>query len=286
MSGCLPTPAIQGVRLWQQGYRRHEEQQAMAYQPLSSLVPDGSDLLGLEVEDLAGVLLVHLNNAADSLDNATFQLGLTSLRRVLGLECPRNGPEYGDRLGEVRRALTEAWAWLRREAFLVQDPDAEGFFLSRRARRLKSTVDFAAYWRGNLLQKGRLHPLIASKVYPAFLRGDYDTAVFQAFREVEVAVLEAGGLGPGDFGGRLMRAAFKPASTRGESGTAGPLTDLQLPIAEQEAMACLFAGAIGLYKSPGSHRHVPECPEEAAEVIMLASQMLRIVDRLKPAHSS
>jgi uncharacterized protein (TIGR02391 family) len=79
-----------------------------------------------------------------------------------------------------------------------------------------------------------------------------------------------------------MRAAFKPSEKNGQSRPSGPLTDTQLPSAEQEAMANLFAGAIGLYKNPQSHRHVPTLPEDAAEVIVFASQLLRIVDRLKP----
>lgn len=79
-----------------------------------------------------------------------------------------------------------------------------------------------------------------------------------------------------------MRTAFRPAEKKGPPVTPGPLTDKQLPAAEQEAMANLFAGAIGLYKNPQSHRHVPTHPEDAAEVIVFASQLLRIVDRLKP----
>jgi hypothetical protein len=35
-------------------------------------------------------------------------------------------------------------------------------------------------------------------------------------------------------------------------------------------------------RSSLSHRHVPTHPEDAAEVIIFASQLLRIVDRLKP----
>lgn len=109
-----------------------------------------------------------------------------------------------------------------------------------------------------------------------------DTAVFQAFREVEVAVRDAGKFGPNDHGTDFMRAAFRPAAKNNQPIAPGPLTDAQLPTAEQEAMANLLAGAIGLYRNPQSHRHVPTHAEEAAEVIVFASQLLRIVDRLKP----
>ena len=66
----------------------------------------------------------------------------------------------------------------------------------------------------------------------------------------------------------------------------GPLTDTSLPVAEQEAMMALFAGAIGMYKNPQSHRHVPTKGQDAAEVIVFASQLLRIVDRLKAQKAS
>jgi uncharacterized protein (TIGR02391 family) len=125
-----------------------------------------------------------------------------------------------------------------------------------------------------MLPKGQIHPLIASKVYPAFLRGEYDTAIFQAFREVEVAVRNAANSSSGMVGDKLMRSAFSPGT--------GPLCDGQLPTGEQEAMSHLFAGAFGFYRNSTAHRYVPTQPEQAAEVIMFASQLLRIVDRLKP----
>jgi hypothetical protein len=49
-----------------------------------------------------------------------------------------------------------------------------------------------------------------------------------------------------------------------------------------EGMAHLFAGAIGLYKNPQSHQSLPTSAEQAAEVVMFASQLLRIVDRVGP----
>ena len=149
------------------------------YRSLSSLVPSATDLLALEVEELAGVLLAHLNSYEGLSGNAVYQHGRVSLRNFINSLNPTSSltkPEYGDRQPEVNRALMEAWSWLQGEGFLVRDAEqsADWFFLSRRAQRLKSREDFAAYRKASLLPKGQIHPLIATKVYPAFLRGEYD----------------------------------------------------------------------------------------------------------------
>lgn len=99
--------------------------------------------------------------------------------------------------------------------------------------------------------------------------------MFQAFKEVEVAVREACAYETTDLGVPMMRRAFTPDT--------GPLTDRSAPKAEQQALSDLFAGAIGSYKNPQSHRHVGiPSGEEAAETIMLASHLLRIVEARLP----
>jgi hypothetical protein len=72
-----------------------------------------------------------------------------------------------------------------------------------------------------------------------------------------------------------MRDAFR-------SVPLGPLTDATVPVAEQEGLSNLFTGAIAVYKNPQSHRNVPTEAIDAAEVIIFASHLLRIVDRLNP----
>jgi hypothetical protein len=51
--------------------------------------------------------------------------------------------------------------------------------------------------------------------------------------------------------------------------------------AEREAMAHLFAGAIGLFKNPSSHRNVGPVPEATAELIYFAKYLLRLVEEAR-----
>jgi uncharacterized protein (TIGR02391 family) len=105
-----------------------------------------------------------------------------------------------------------------------------------------------------------------------FLAGDYEEAVFAAFRTVEEDVRARSGADRGDLGVQLMRTAFNP--------NAGALTDLDAEPGEREAMGALFAGAIGAFKNPISHRTVNyEDPLLAAEAVLLADLLLRLLRR-------
>ncbi len=133
-----------------------------------------------------------------------------------------------------------------------------------------------AFRKGRTLPVELLQPTLAEKVLPQFLRADHDVGVFQAFKEVEVAVRKAAnakGAGyPDDLvGTTLMRKAFHPES--------GPLRNTALVAAERDAEMHLFAGAIGHAKNPTSHRDVTLNPQEAARLVVFASHLLSIVEQ-------
>ena len=239
---------------------------------VSEVIPNPEDLLTLAPEELAGVLMEVLNSMTAEEQRARLNPAII---------CGEFGTQgYPSESREpLSRALMEAWVWLESEGLMARRPgdfNLNYYFITRKGKRIIGRTDLAAYRQASLLPVASLHPVIAQKASSAFLRGEYETAIFQAFKELEVAVRDAGGFAPTDIGTDLMRKAFNKDS--------GPLSDLTLPEAEREATAHVFAGAIGLFKNPHSHRNVPiSDPREAASVIGLASFLMGIVDRAKPS---
>jgi uncharacterized protein (TIGR02391 family) len=171
--------------------------------------------------------------------------------------------------------VTEAWHWLEVQGLLITASGVNGAHgwrvLSRRAQRFQSADDIKKFSKSRRLSRELLHPRIAEKVWSAFIRGEFDVAVFQAMKAVEVSVREAGGFTTADLGVDLMRKAFHEEN--------GPLTDKSAEKSERQARSALFAGAIGSYKNPHSHREVDlNEPNEAMEIVLLANHLLRIVD--------
>jgi uncharacterized protein (TIGR02391 family) len=237
---------------------------------LPTAIPDFEVLLALEPEELGAKMLFLLRSRTDA---AMFNL--VTLRGELWSQSLCGRLQYSpNRKQEIDLAVAEALAWLEAQGLIVPSEGMNGQngwrHLSRRARKFEDETDFANFAVARRLPKESLHPRIAQPVWQAFMRGEFDVAVFQATKAVEVYVREKTGL-VDELGTKLMRKAF-------EKNT-GPLTDPSADEGEREAMAHLFAGAIGVFKNPQSHRDVNvDDPTEAMEIIMLANRLLKIVD--------
>lgn len=246
---------------------------------LPELVPDVEVLLALAPEELAQSVLVA---AQAAMQNGLFSaLGVTGPEALYGLGIP--GPTVYPRAREhqITEALGEAWLWLELNMLIMPAPGLNGAngykVFTRRGRDVVADpARFAAYRSAAAFPKSLLHEAIAEAVWLDLARGDYPTAVFRAFRAVEEAVRAAGGFAAEDVGVDLVRRAFNPQN--------GPLRRADDPAAEREALASLFAGAIGSYKNPHSHRTVMiGDAQEAQEMVLLASHLLRIVEARRPA---
>ncbi|WP_076827732.1 TIGR02391 family protein [Frankia sp. CcI49] len=102
----------------------------------------------------------------------------------------------------------------------------------------------------------------------------------------KVQVRERSGLPNSQIGTALIQAAFRP-SKNGDPTTAGPLCRHDAEGGESVAMMELFKGAVGLFKNPSSHRRVTfDDPTEAAEIILLADLLLRLLRKIPPTETS
>lgn len=223
-------------------------------------LPPEDEILRLAPEDLAVFVLQDMKR--------------TYADRGRG-ECFHNYYNRNEsRPDPVGRAVSEAWSWLVRQGLLVLRPGTNEWYIpSREADRIDTTADLEAFRRGRILPRDMLHATVLQASSSSFQQGKYDTAVFEAFKRVEVAVRETGGFTEADYGTVMMAKAFAP-----DDGALGPLASKRSLIAERRALRDLFVGAIGSYKNPHSHRDVALTAEDAVEMLVLASHLLRIVE--------
>jgi len=122
--------------------------------------------------------------------------------------------------------------------------------------------------RGDLRKKTRSN----------YLAGEYETAIFNAFKLLEETVRSKARQPASVLGPDLMSKAFSP-----KTGT------LKHPyaqtFAEEDAFHCLMRAAIGWFKNPSSHRTVKYNAEKAAQVLAFANLLLDMVDQCQSSSS-
>jgi uncharacterized protein (TIGR02391 family) len=119
-----------------------------------------------------------------------------------------------------------------------------------------------------------LHPALLKAPLKNFTSGEFDTAIYQAFKEVEVSVRKAGALPTHSHGSGMIETAFRPKL--------GPLANTTLDEQEQRGEQSLVVGAFKRYRNASGHRDSGiDDIVEVAEILALASLCLRLIDRNK-----
>ncbi len=173
--------------------------------------------------------------------------------------------------------LSDAWAWLESHGFIgphATNTESTWVRLTDRGRAVADDKNaLTKIWASDRLA-GELDPALAGRVRAIFNLGDYETAAFAAMKTVEVEVRRLSRFEDSLIGVDLMRQAFRPDG--------GPLADASAHKGEQVAVMDLFAGAIGAFKNPSSHRTVTFAdPIEASEVVQTADLLLRLLRRVE-----
>ena len=240
--------------------------------PIHSIVPDAQTLLALETPEAALVLLQHLasDNAGSSPMRPVFMGNFFN-------EAVNPARAYPSKYqATITEHLIMAWQWLLRENLLIPAPgNTQGWVcVSSRGHKAVAKEEFDKYRHAALLPQGILHPSMSAAAFSAFVRGEYDIAIFASFRALENVVREVCKYPKEAIGVKLMRDAFDPKS--------GPLTDKTLTSAEQESMAHVYAGVIGLFKNPTSHRlNAFTEAEQAVSLVLFASSLIKQVEETR-----
>lgn len=165
---------------------------------LARVIPNADDVLALEPEELGGVILSILVNDNGPHNPYNFINGLRQMDEVY----PQQKVEA------VGRAIAEAWAWMSAQGLVARDYNQHGSewcYVTRRGERVAAPPAFAEFRKAALLPRAMLHPQIEEQAWSNFIRGNYDTAVFEAFRAVEIAVRTAAGFAQGEHGVPMIR---------------------------------------------------------------------------------
>jgi uncharacterized protein (TIGR02391 family) len=176
---------------------------------------------------------------------------------------------------DLERVIARAWKALENAGF-IEEPDSyngkNGFRVpSAEGRQAYKATDYIGVRMRTKFTREMFHPSLPDAAWNAFSVGDYDTAVFEAFKSLEVAVRIKGGFASTDFGAALMKKAFDPDS--------GPLRDQAATRSRRVARCELFTGSFGEIRNPKGHND-PTITDAllAVEELMTAGMLRRIAD--------
>jgi uncharacterized protein (TIGR02391 family) len=196
-------------------------------------------------------------------ESKCWQINIQSLARTLEAEKQ-----------EAKYRFYEAFHELFIDNLIMKDPYHEGskqsYALTTKGVKIaESNLDIDEY--SYRLENFVINEELLKKCQDLFNGGEYETAVFSAYKLIEVRIREKAGLAPDDIGTKLISQAFKANEGK-----------LRIPTcktaAEEIGILNLFAGAIMTFKNPTSHRIVDyENPRIALQILVFSELLLNLI---------
>lgn len=243
--------------------------------------PEPNELIKLTPEALGLLLLAYLAEHENNNGNVFRSMATNENSEINDYLVHHFGGITTETWKPVVRALNEAWGWLESEVLLVQSNEettgTAHCFITKGGKEVLEKGS-RTYLVSKYLDRRRMDTTLMEKISPSFFYGDFDTAIFAAFKEVEVRIRNKCGY-PNSLTGKLLaKTAFDPDN--------GPLTDLGIDSrSERKSIAELFSGALGTFRNPVGHRDVDILdPSIASDMVSFANLLLNIVEAREVIH--
>jgi len=246
---------------------------------LLPIVKSPENILSMTIEEVAYALLEDMQaRLQDPIASMVNRHSVGESLFSVGAFHSSNGRVVRDLANRINKVGRDAIALLEKWDLAEPADDMNGrngyVVLTEKGKVTTERKDFERIRVRGLLREEMLHPRLRGQIYGYFAADDLGTAVFEAFKTVEIEVRKAGEYPEKEIGKVLMLKAF---------ALGGPLAKSGDDKADSEALVGLFAGAMRRFRNPGAHtRRTFEDVLEAMEELMLASRLLRIIDERRP----
>lgn len=239
------------------------------------------ECLALRIPDLAVAILRRLplldaswvnphNFAQYTVDGSD---GWFSPQRIVTTQVYIPGEGARAARDALKARLRQAWAWLETQGYVAPDHSQGGNWkvLTAEGHAIATSPDVAGTLRRVQAASQLnidLHPrLRRAGIDATFRSGDTDSAIRDAFADVEDAVRTLAGYGTQDYGVKLMSKAL------GKKGALGMHVDAQLQVGTQR----MFEGAFAVLRNPAGHGPTGLTVEQAVETVLHADLLMRIL---------
>jgi hypothetical protein len=213
---------------------------------LLAIVKSPENILAMTKDELAYALLEDMQARLASPINGMLNRHHVGMNLfAVGTFHSSNGAVVRDLASRIDKLGRDAIALLERWDLAEPADDMNGrnsyVVLTKKGKATTERTDFERIRVQGLLREEMLHPLLRGQIYGYFSAGDLGTAVFEAFKTVEIEVRKVGGYAEKEIGKSLMCKAF---------ALRGPLAKSSDDKVDSDALAGLFAGAIHRFMKP------------------------------------